>query len=45
MSAFFAECLKYVIEMIILFALGCCGAFIGIKLRKNKNKKQETTAE
>lgn len=32
--------LQYVLEMIILAAVGCAGAFFGIKLRKKKDAKK-----
>jgi hypothetical protein len=32
--------LQYVIEMIVLLAVGLLGASIGIKLRKNKDAKK-----
>lgn len=32
--------LQYVLEMIILVAIGCVGAFLGIKLRKKKDAKK-----
>ena len=31
---------KYLVEMAILFGIGLLGAFIGIKLRKNKDAKK-----
>jgi hypothetical protein len=31
--------LQYIIEMIVLLAVGLLGAFIGIRLRKNKDAK------
>ena len=39
--AFLASFVKYLIEMIILAAIGVAGALVGIKLRKNKNAKEE----
>ncbi len=33
--------LQYFLIFIVLVAVGCIGAAIGIKLRKNKNKKGE----
>jgi hypothetical protein len=37
--AFFMCIVQYLIEMIVLLAVGLLGAFIGIKLRKNKDSK------
>ena len=31
---------KYVVEMVILLAIGLLGTFIGIKLRKHKDAKK-----
>ena len=36
---------QYLIIMIVLAAVGGCGAFVGIKLRKNKNAKAASAAE
>ena len=35
---------KYVVEMVILLAIGLLGAFIGIKLRKHKDAKKTAEA-
>ncbi|WP_167511391.1 hypothetical protein [Pseudobutyrivibrio xylanivorans] len=47
MSAFLSSFVSYLIKMIILVALGICGGFIGIKLRKSSDKKKgiDTLAE
>jgi uncharacterized membrane protein YfcA len=37
--AFLLCIVQYLIEMILLVAIGCLGAFIGIKLRKRKDAK------
>lgn len=36
---FLTETLKYVVILIILAVIGGCGAFVGAKLRKSKDKK------
>ena len=35
---------KYVVEMVILLAIGLLGAFIGISLRKHKDAKKAAEA-
>ena len=40
MSAFLSTFASYLIKMVILVALGICGGFIGVKLRKSKNRKE-----
>ncbi|SDB06427.1 hypothetical protein SAMN02910298_00178 [Pseudobutyrivibrio sp. YE44] len=40
MSAFLSTFASYLIKMIILVALGICGGFIGIKLRKSSDRKK-----
>lgn len=40
MAAFFGTLMKYVIEALILLAIGICGGFVGVKLRKNKDAKE-----
>lgn len=42
--AFWTTFLQYVIEMIVLGAVGFCGIKIGIQLRKNKTKKEESAS-
>jgi hypothetical protein len=37
--AFLLCILQYLIEMVVLVAIGCLGAVIGIKLRKHKDAK------
>lgn len=32
--------LQYALELVILAAIGCVGAFLGIKLRKKKNAQK-----
>ena len=36
---------KYLVEMVILAAVGGCGAFIGIKLRRHKDAKVAAQAD
>ena len=40
MSAFLSSFASYLIKMIILVALGICGGFIGVKLRKSNDRKK-----
>ena len=40
MSAFLSTFASYLIKMIILVALGICGGFIGVKLRKSSDSKK-----
>lgn len=35
---------QYLVEMVILLAIGLLGAFIGIKLRKHKDAKKAAEA-
>lgn len=44
MSAFLSSFVSYLVEMIILAAIGILGGFIGIKLRQRSNAKAETAA-
>lgn len=47
-SEFFLCIAQYLLIMVILAAIGACGAFIGIRLRKSKNAieaTEETVAE
>lgn len=44
MSAFLGSFVQYVIIMICLVAIGLCGGFVGMKLRKNKDAKNEQEA-
>jgi flagellar basal body-associated protein FliL len=39
MASFLLCILQYVIIMVILAAIGGCGAIVGAKLRKNKDAK------
>ncbi len=45
MSAFLSSFASYLIEMIILVALGIMGGFIGVKLRQSSDRKKELEAE
>ena len=45
MSSFLLCVAQYVIIMVVLAAIGMCGALLGIKLRKNKDAKTAQTAE
>ena len=40
MFAFLSSFASYLIKMIILVALGICGGFIGVKLRKSNDRKK-----
>ena len=40
MADFWLCVLQYVLIMIVLLAIGFCGAFIGTKLRKSKDAKK-----
>ena len=44
MSAFLSSFISYLLEMIILVAIGLLGGFIGVSLRKKKNAKEEAFA-
>ena len=39
MGAFLNSFVMYVIEMVCMIALGLCGGYIGIQLRKRKNQQ------
>lgn len=44
MSAFLGSFIQYVIIMICLVAVGLCGGYVGVKLRKNKEAKTQQEA-
>lgn len=39
MGSFLLCVAQYLVIMVVLAAIGTCGAFVGIKLRKNKDAK------
>ena len=39
--AFLSSLATYLIEMIVLAAIAVCGVFVGIRLRKNKDAKED----
>ena len=45
MADFLLCILQYVLEMIVLAAIGMGGAFLGIRLRKKKDAKTAAEAE
>lgn len=45
MAEFLLCIAQYLLIMVLLAAVGGCGAFVGIKLRKNKNAKAANAAE
>jgi hypothetical protein len=45
MTSFLLCMLQYVIIMVLLAAIGGCGAIVGVKLRKNKDAKTSENQE
>ena len=39
--AFLGSLATYLVQMIVLGAIAVCGALVGIRIRKNKNAKED----